>query len=310
MRAAQDDEGVEEGAPHRKGIYVGAYGWLENVRPANKTLTPVKLEGELDEIFNKKTPGGVPLPPIVRDDHEPGIHPRAVGESRRHGRGAAQRLRRQRHARAAGSAQGESVLRARAPRPQDHRRNPRRPESRRAAGLRIRARPARPLRRWRSATSFIYPLRLVFPLYTTPPEDLPEGTSIQSIEARNVVNGLKLLRHVRGAAPANEPIPSAFRIRKLPDASNAEQRRHQRRSRSAARPLRRGRGPRRRRGRAPGRHGQLRSRGGDARRLWPGDVPADSGCRADAAQRHRADASRGPAVRRECDERRDATIRA
>ena len=56
MRAARDGDGVEEGAPHRKGIYLGAYGWLENVRPQNKTLTPVQLDGELDEIFNEQQP--------------------------------------------------------------------------------------------------------------------------------------------------------------------------------------------------------------------------------------------------------------
>ena len=69
---------------------------------------------------------------------------------------------------------------------------------------------------------FIYPLRLVFPLYTSPPADLPEGTSIQAIEARNVVNGLNLLRHVRSPGAANRTYPFGFPNTKLPDATNDE----------------------------------------------------------------------------------------
>lgn len=67
---------------------------------------------------------------------------------------------------------------------------------------------------------FIYPLRLVFPLYTAP-ESLPEGTSIASVEARNVVSGLKLLRHVRASA-ANRQYPFGFPDTKLPNASGPE----------------------------------------------------------------------------------------
>ncbi|MBX3617851.1 hypothetical protein [Nitrosomonas sp.] len=45
------------------GCYLGAYAWLEDVRPENKNLVPVELTGELDKIFNK--PGQAPL---VTDD--------------------------------------------------------------------------------------------------------------------------------------------------------------------------------------------------------------------------------------------------
>ncbi|MEO6038795.1 MAG: hypothetical protein ABIQ93_10300, partial [Saprospiraceae bacterium] len=37
----------------QKGVYIGAYGWLENVRPEFKDLQPVELDGELAGIFNK-----------------------------------------------------------------------------------------------------------------------------------------------------------------------------------------------------------------------------------------------------------------
>ncbi len=51
--------------------------------PQNKTLTPVQLEGELDEIFNKQQPPGrVPLPPIVRDNQNQGyIHAPSVNHA-------------------------------------------------------------------------------------------------------------------------------------------------------------------------------------------------------------------------------------
>ncbi len=41
------------------GLYLGAFGWLEDVRPENKELKPVQLDAELAKIFNK--PGDVPL---------------------------------------------------------------------------------------------------------------------------------------------------------------------------------------------------------------------------------------------------------
>jgi len=41
-----------------KGLYIGAYGWLENVKSEHKTLTPHDLDYELSEIFKptKKSP--------------------------------------------------------------------------------------------------------------------------------------------------------------------------------------------------------------------------------------------------------------
>lgn len=46
-------------AANSHGCYLGAYGWLEDVRPENKNLTPIKLTEELNKIFNK--PGQAPL---------------------------------------------------------------------------------------------------------------------------------------------------------------------------------------------------------------------------------------------------------
>ena len=224
MRYARrgDNEGVEEGTPHRKGIYVGAYGWLENVRPANKTLTPVKLEGELEQIFNVKTPNGVPLPPIVRDGANQGyIHAPSVN-----------------HAVTAAVLRNGYVANATPEQPDLLKVNLSSERVRRALKIIEGIRGGQSLAallgyeferglhdRYAMAECdrFIYPLRLVFPLYTTPPEDLPEGTTIQSIEARNVINGLTLLRHVRQPPAANRTYPFGFPNTQLPDdASNAE----------------------------------------------------------------------------------------
>ena len=36
----------------KQGIYLGAYGWVENLKPEDKNLTPVELKPELKEIFD------------------------------------------------------------------------------------------------------------------------------------------------------------------------------------------------------------------------------------------------------------------
>jgi hypothetical protein len=62
--AAMRYRGNEPGAS--KGLYLGAYGWLENVRPENKTLTPVSLAPDLERIFKSKES------PILRDSSNGG----------------------------------------------------------------------------------------------------------------------------------------------------------------------------------------------------------------------------------------------
>lgn len=53
----------------RQGIYLGAYGWLENVRPEHKQLTPAQLDEEQAEIFQD------PDNPLVTDNTNAGyIH--------------------------------------------------------------------------------------------------------------------------------------------------------------------------------------------------------------------------------------------
>ena len=64
---------------------------------------------------------------------------------------------------------------------------------------------------------FIYPLRRVFPLYSGK-QDLPPGVSIEAIEARNVLDGLALVRFVRNAPAANKKYPFGHPPAVLPPA--------------------------------------------------------------------------------------------
>ena len=81
-------------ASPRQGIYLGAYAWLEELRPENKKLTPVTPDRSgPDQGFRDAAE-----PPLMRDTHQPGLRPRAVAQPRRRRRRPAQRLHLQRRA--------------------------------------------------------------------------------------------------------------------------------------------------------------------------------------------------------------------
>jgi hypothetical protein len=71
MRGETDKTSVAPaGGFTKRGIYIGAYGWLENVQPKTQTLEPVELDADLAAIF--QPPGASPL---VRDSENFGhIH--------------------------------------------------------------------------------------------------------------------------------------------------------------------------------------------------------------------------------------------
>ena len=57
-------------AQAQTGIYLGAYGWLENVKPEFKVLTPVDLSPDLTKVFDPAAD-----PPLMRDSTNQGyIH--------------------------------------------------------------------------------------------------------------------------------------------------------------------------------------------------------------------------------------------
>lgn len=41
-----------DGGGSKKGIYLGAYGWLMDVKPGNKQMLPAELDNDLKAIFN------------------------------------------------------------------------------------------------------------------------------------------------------------------------------------------------------------------------------------------------------------------
>jgi hypothetical protein len=45
-------QATDTASPAKQGIYIGAYGWLEDLRPENKVLTPVSLPDDLQALFN------------------------------------------------------------------------------------------------------------------------------------------------------------------------------------------------------------------------------------------------------------------
>lgn len=61
MQAAQLSQMRQESAEGfaKGGIYIGAYGWLEHVRPKEETLEPVRLDEELADIFNTEEGGAL-----------------------------------------------------------------------------------------------------------------------------------------------------------------------------------------------------------------------------------------------------------
>ena len=214
-----DQEGVEEGASYRKGIYLGAYGWLENVRPKNKVLTPVRLSRELDEIFNAQQPEGQNVPLVSDDQNEGYIHAPSVN-----------------HAVTAAILRNAYISNATPAQPDLLKVNLSSERVRLALGIIEGIRNGQSLAAllgyqferglhdryaFAECDQFIYPLRKLFPLYTQP-QDLPEGVSIEAVEARNVVNGTNLIRHVKNAAPADQKYPFGFPNTKLPDATPAQ----------------------------------------------------------------------------------------
>ncbi|MFQ5636633.1 MAG: hypothetical protein ACE5IR_01395 [bacterium] len=61
----------------RKGIYLGAYGWLEDLKPEDKNLSPVELEPELKDIFDPTGENNV-----MKDDTNAGyVHAPSINQA-------------------------------------------------------------------------------------------------------------------------------------------------------------------------------------------------------------------------------------
>jgi hypothetical protein len=210
-----------------KGIYLGAYGYVEKLVPENKQLSKVELDAELNKLFNSKNGH-----PLQRDSTNAGyIHAPSINQA------ATAAILRNAYLSNATSANPETfsvnVSSERVRLAQGFLEGVRNGQSLSALlgyqferGLHDKHTLGKG-----EVDKFIYPLRKKFPLVsnqlkttTTTPEEDTE-TSIESIEARNVLDGLKLIKHIQKTA--NKTYPFGFEtgteINKLPVATSAQQ---------------------------------------------------------------------------------------
>lgn len=211
-----------------KGIYLGAYGWLLDVKPENKVLTPVPLSPELDPIF-KPADGSA----LVSDStnlgfiHAPSLNQAATAAILRNAYDSNK---------SAGSGNPFAInLSSDRVRVADIFLEGVRNGQSLAALLGYHF--ERGLHDKYSlgqgeVDKFIYPLRNVFPLVANHLEDTKvEDTSIESVEARNVIDGLKLIQQVQTsgiktypfgvAASAGLPVATAAEAKAISDELKA-----------------------------------------------------------------------------------------
>lgn len=196
----------------RTGIYLGAYAWLEDVRPSGRALTPVQLPPDLGSAF----PGNAP---IMQDPGNGGyIHAPSL-----------------RHARTAAVLRSGYLANASEQNPTTLSVNLSSDRVRLALSILEGIRNGQSLgallgyrferglhddHNLAEVDQFIYPLRLAFPLAagaidSTP---IPPGTPIQAVEARNVIDGRKLIAQIQSSGQPTYP----FGVATLPPAGTAE----------------------------------------------------------------------------------------
>lgn len=202
-------------APVQQGIYLGAYAWLEDLKPENKVLTSVPLrDPDLITDFGSENE-----PPLMRDSTNEGyIHAPSLN-----------------HATAAAVLRNGFISNASPKNRQTLAINLTSERVRMALTLLEGIRAGQGLAdllgyqferglhdRYNMAEvdQFILKLRRAFPLRadrmkSTQP---PEGVSIEAIEARNVIDGLALVEHIK--ATANKTYP--FGKSRLPSANQAQ----------------------------------------------------------------------------------------
>jgi hypothetical protein len=189
-----------------RGLHIGAYGWLENVVPKARTLERVQLDDDLAKVFADSTAG-----PLVHDSsnggyiHAPSLDHATTVSVLRSGYLANQN-----------SAEGEvlavdiSSRRVRlALSLLDGIR------SGQSLGALLGYRFERGLHdrhNLAEVDSYVFALRKQFPLRADHlgPTKTPADVPIEAIEARNVVDGLQLIEHVRSTGNANYPFGLSF----------------------------------------------------------------------------------------------------
>lgn len=182
-------ERMRAGTQDTAGLFLGAFGWLEDVRPENKVLTPVTLPPELDPLVNKPDD-----PPLVSDSTNLGlIH----APSLNHATSAAV-LRNGYHANGGRLAVDLSSRRVRrALNILDGMRNGQSLGALLGYHLERHVHDSGVL----AVRAHVFALRRKFPLVANRiASTKDESKPIEAIAAMNVVDGLKLLNHVEGGS--------------------------------------------------------------------------------------------------------------
>ncbi|MEZ4700999.1 MAG: hypothetical protein R2834_11755 [Rhodothermales bacterium] len=189
----------EEESPVRRGVYVGAFGYLENVRSENKVLTPVTLDAELTDVFR---PAEEPV--LLRDSTNGGyIHAPSID-----------------HAITAAVLRNGYISNATPATPDALKVNLSSARVRAALGVIEGIRNGQTLgallgyqlerglhdRHDVEIDVAIYALRQAFPLASGRIKDTKtEDEAIESVEARNVIDGLALAEQIRTSGQRTYP---------------------------------------------------------------------------------------------------------
>jgi hypothetical protein len=189
------------GGPVTTGLHLGAFGWLEDLQPRGEGYEPVTLSGRLAEVFTP--PGSTPL---LRDPANAGhIHTPSLNHAV-----TAALLRAGYLANASPGNSGTLAVNLSSQR------------VRVALSVIDGIRSGQPLgallgylferglhdqHQVAEVDFFISSLRAVFPLVAAkqPDTEPPPGTPIEQVEARNVIDGLALVRHVTRTGQASYP---------------------------------------------------------------------------------------------------------
>jgi hypothetical protein len=200
--------------PPRRGVHLGAYGWLDDVRPRTEALTPVQLTGQLAQLFTP--PGSTPL--LHDPDNGGYVHASSPAQAT-----TAAVLRAGYLANAAPDNPGTFAVNLSSDRVRvalailDGLREGQ------SLGALLGYRFERGLHdRWAQAEldTIIAALRGAFPLRAGRLTDTqpPPGTPVELVEARTVVDGLELVRRVTRTAEKVYPFGAVG----LPTATDAQ----------------------------------------------------------------------------------------
>ena len=200
------------------GLYLGAWGWLEEVKPEFKSLEPVKLPDDLDQIFNAAGP-----PPLTSDSQNQGyIHAPSLNHAV-----TAAILRNGYLSNATSDAAETLAINLSSERVRMALQTIEGMKADQSLGALLGYQFERGLhdRHDVEVDAFIYDLRMKFPIGSnrlrptrTPPNDeTGRPIRIRQIEARNVIDGLELVEHMKSG---DDTYPFGFDD--LPAASPAQ----------------------------------------------------------------------------------------